>query len=57
MTDHLGDASKLRAKLAPYVANGKIKFRTHVLEGLESAPEGLNLFFSGGNRGKLMVRL
>jgi NADPH-dependent curcumin reductase CurA len=57
MTDHLGEASKLRAKLAPYVANGKIKFRTHVLEGLESAPEGLNLFFSGGNRGKLMVRL
>lgn len=57
MTDHLGEASKLRAKLAPYVANGKIKFRTHVLEGLESAPEGLNLFFSGDNRGKLMVRL
>ena len=57
MTDHLGEASELRAKLAPYVANGKIKFRTHVLEGLESAPEGLNLFFSGGNRGKLMVRL
>ena len=57
MTDHLGEASKLRAKLAPYVANGKIKFRTHVLEGLESAPEGLNLFFNGGNRGKLMVRL
>ena len=57
MTDHLGEASELRAKLAPYVANGKIKFRTHVLEGLESAPEGLNLFFNGGNRGKLMVRL
>ena len=57
MTDHLGEASELRAKLAPYVANGKIKFRTHVLEGLESAPEGLNLFFSGGNQGKLMVRL
>ena len=57
MTDHLGDASKLRAKLAPYVADGKIKFRTHILEGLESAPEGLNLFFNGNNRGKLIVRL
>ena len=57
MTDHLDDASKLRAKLAPYVANGKIKFRTHILEGLESAPEGLNLFFNGSNRGKLIVRL
>jgi len=28
-----------------------------VLEGLESAIDGLNLFFTGGNRGKLIVKL
>jgi NADPH-dependent curcumin reductase CurA len=28
-----------------------------VLEGLESAISGLNLFFSGDNKGKLIVKL
>lgn len=57
MPDHFQDVPKLLEKLTPYVTGGKIKYRTHVLEGLESAIEGLNLFFSGGNRGKLIVKL
>jgi NADPH-dependent curcumin reductase CurA len=57
MPDHLADAAKLTEKLTPYVMAGKIKFRTHILEGLESSIDGLNLFFSGGNRGKLIVKL
>ena len=57
MPDHLADAAKLTEKLTPYVMGGKIKFRTHVLEGLESSIEGLNLFSNGGNRGKLIVKL
>ncbi|MDX1491912.1 MAG: NADP-dependent oxidoreductase [Pseudohongiellaceae bacterium] len=57
MPDHLGDAAQLSEKLTPYVMSGKIKYRTHILEGLESAIDGLNLFVSGGNRGKLIVKL
>lgn len=57
MPDHFGDAQQLTEKLTPYVMEGKIKFRTHILEGLESAIDGLNLFFNGGNRGKLIVKL
>lgn len=57
MPDHYGDIPALLEKLTPYVMSGKIKFRTHVLEGLESAIDGLNLFFTGGNRGKLIVKL
>lgn len=57
MPDHFGDAPALLEKLTPYVMGGKIKFRTHTLEGLESAIGGLNLFFTGGNRGKLIVKL
>lgn len=57
MPDHFHEASELLKKLTPYVAGGKIQFRTHVLEGLESAIEGLNLFFTGDNRGKLIVKL
>jgi NADPH-dependent curcumin reductase CurA len=57
MPDHFGDMPALAAKLTPYVMAGKIKHRAHVLEGLESAISGLNLFFTGGNKGKLIVRL
>ena len=57
MPDHLHDAPALLAKLTPYVLAGKIKHRSHVLQGLESSIEGLNLFFTGGNKGKLIVKL
>jgi hypothetical protein len=36
---------------------GKIKYRSHVLQGLESAIDGLNLLLTGGNQGKLIVKL
>jgi len=57
MPDHFGEVPSLIAKLTPYVMSGKIKHRSHILEGLESAIEGLNLFFTGENKGKLIVKL
>jgi NADPH-dependent curcumin reductase CurA len=57
MPDHFGQVPELLAKLTPYVMEGKIKYRAHVLEGLESAIGGLNLFFTGENKGKLIVKL
>ena len=57
MPDHYGQVPELVGKLTPYVMSGKIKHRSHVLEGLESAIEGLNLFFTGANKGKLIVKL
>jgi NADPH-dependent curcumin reductase CurA len=57
MPDHFGEVPALLEKLTPYVMQGKIKHRTHILEGLESAMTGLNLFFTGQNKGKLIVKL
>ena len=57
MPDHFGEIPTLLAKLTPYVMAGQIKHRSHVLNGLESAISGLNLFFSGANKGKLIVKL
>jgi NADPH-dependent curcumin reductase CurA len=57
MPDHFDAVPELLGKLTPYVMSGKIKYRTHILEGLESAIGGLNLFFTGGNKGKLIVKL
>ena len=57
MPDHFGEVGELVEKLAPYVMSGKIKYRAHVIDGLESAIDGLNLLFTGGNNGKLIVKL
>lgn len=57
MPNHFGEVPALLAKLTPYVMKGKIKHRAHVLEELESAMTGLNLFFTGQNKGKLIVKL
>ena len=57
MPDHLQDAPALIEKIIPYVSAGKIKYRAHVLQGLDAAVDGLNLLFTGRNNGKLMVEL
>lgn len=57
MPDHYQDVPKLLSKLTPYAMAGKIKYRTHELQGLESAITGLPLLFTGGNNGKLLVKL
>lgn len=57
LPDHMHEAPALQQKLTGYVKQGKIQYRAHILEGLESAMTGLNLFFTGENRGKLIVKL
>ena len=57
MPDHRDKTKALHVKLTPHVQNGQIKYRTHVLEGLESAMSGLQLFLTGDNKGKLIVKL
>jgi len=57
MPDHFDKVPALLEKLTPYVMAGKIKHRSHVLNGLESAMTGLNMFFTGKNKGKLIVKI
>ncbi len=57
MPDHWDKVPEMMDKLATYYAAGKLKYRAHTLHGLESAIEGINLLFTGGNTGKLMVEL
>lgn len=44
-------------KLVEWMRSGKLKYRLHVAEGLESAQDALRLLYTGGNNGKLMVRI
>mgnify|MGYP001545530346 CR=1 FL=1 len=57
MPDHWDNVPAMTQKLLAYYLVGKLKYRAHKLEGLESAIEGINLLFTGGNTGKLMVEL
>lgn len=43
--------------LTPLVRDGKLQWKTHVIQGLENAASSLNLLFSGGNDGKLLVQV
>lgn len=45
-------------KLGEWIAEGKIKYKDHIVKGgLEAAPEALATLFSGGNTGKLIVEI
>lgn len=41
--------------MAGWIADGKLQRKYHSIEGLENAPEGINLLYNGGNTGKLYV--
>jgi NADPH-dependent curcumin reductase CurA len=45
------------AQLATWVAEGKIKMRETVAEGLESAPKAFLSLFDGSNTGKMVVKV
>jgi NADPH-dependent curcumin reductase CurA len=48
--DFIGDMTK-------WIAEGKIKYREDVVEGLENAPEAFLGLFTGANFGKLVVKV
>lgn len=57
MPDHFHRTGEILETLTPYVKAGKVQYRAHTIEGLESAMDGLNLLFTGKNKGKLIVKL
>jgi len=46
-----------QAEMAGWLASGQVKSSEHIVEGLERAPEALNLLFTGGNTGKVIVEV
>ena len=55
--DYLARFGEAQLEMFGWVADGRLKHQEHVIEGLERAPEALNLLFTGGNTGKMIVRL
>jgi NADPH-dependent curcumin reductase CurA len=55
--DYVGRFPEAQAEMAGWLGAGKIKSAEHIVEGLEHAPEALNLLFTGGNIGKVIVKV
>lgn len=55
--DYFDRLANAQIELAGWLSEGKIKSAEHIVEGLERAPEALNLLFTGGNTGKVLVKV
>lgn len=55
--DYMDRAPEAFAELGRWLAEGKIKYRVDVVDGLEQAPDALNRLFDGSNAGKLIVKV
>lgn len=55
--DYADRFAEAQGDLLTWVLEGKVKHSVHVVDGLEHAPEALNLLFTGGNTGKVIVKL
>jgi NADPH-dependent curcumin reductase len=55
--DYADRFPQAQAEMAGWVAEGKVKFKVHLVDGLKHAPDALNLLFTGGNTGKVIVQV
>lgn len=57
LTDYLDQLETGQKAMAAWLMEGKIKFETDIVEGLENAPLSLERLFTGKNLGKLVVQV
>lgn len=55
--DYVARFPEAIAAMTKWVAEGRLKNRVDVVEGLENAPAAFQRLFTGGNTGKLLVRV
>ena len=57
LLDYLDRSMEAATQLGKWKMFGKLKSRETIVEGLEKAPEAINMLFTGGNIGKLIVKV
>jgi NADPH-dependent curcumin reductase CurA len=55
--DYWDRAAEAIQALAKWHQEGRLKYRVHEVEGLQSAPAAMNMLFDGSNHGKLIVTI
>jgi NADPH-dependent curcumin reductase CurA len=57
MMDYMHRVPEAFADLSAWVADGSLRHRRHIVDGLESFPEAFRMLFRGDNVGKLLLRV
>jgi NADPH-dependent curcumin reductase CurA len=57
MRDYMHRAKEAFVDLLTWQSQGKLSFREHILEGIETFPGAVEMIFKGENHGKLMLKL
>jgi NADPH-dependent curcumin reductase CurA len=55
--DYFNRAEECITQLAQWLAEGKIKYKEHIENGLDRFPDILNMLFTGANKGKLVLNV
>jgi hypothetical protein len=55
--DYMDRASEAIEKLSEWYAEGRLKYRVDVYDGLETAPRNINRLFDGSHNGKLIIKV
>jgi NADPH-dependent curcumin reductase CurA len=56
-TDYLPEMGQFYADMGGWIANGQVKSRETIRDGLDATPQAFLDLFTGGNMGKMLVRL
>ncbi len=57
VNDYLKQTPTAHADLVPWLMDGKLKFRTDIVQGLENTLTAYNRLFDGTNQGKLLIQV
>ena len=55
--DYFPRMAEFYSEMGPWIANGTVKSRETVVDGLEAMPDAFRGLFSGANTGKMLIRL
>ena len=57
VSDYLDRYAESLQSLSEWMAEGKIKYKVDIVEGIENAPSAVNKLFTGENTGKLVIKV
>ncbi|MEM7539400.1 MAG: NADP-dependent oxidoreductase [Chloroflexota bacterium] len=57
VSDHYDQLAEFYGNMSQWIANGQLKWKETILDGVERAPEAFIMLFTGENFGKMLVKI